>query len=77
MKKLALMCVLSMACGLAQADSHARKACDELKAEIAAKIDANKVPGYTLEIVDNDKVGTATVVGSCDGGTKKITYTRG
>lgn len=77
MKKLALMCVLSMACGVAQADSHARKACEELKAEIAAKIDANKVPNYTLEIVDNEKVGAATVVGNCDGGTKKITYTRG
>ncbi|MFN0302431.1 MAG: DUF1161 domain-containing protein [Burkholderiales bacterium] len=76
MKKLALMCVLSMVCGLAQADSHVRKACEELKAEIAAKIDANKVPNYSLEIVDNDKVGAATVVGSCDGGTKKITYTR-
>ena len=76
MKKLALMCVLSMVCGLAQADSHARKTCEELKAEIAAKIDANKVPKYSLEIVDNDKVGAATVVGSCDGGTKKITYTR-
>lgn len=77
MKKLALMCALSIGCGLAQADSHARKDCDELKAEIAAKIDANGVPKYTLEIVDNDKVGAATVVGSCDGGTKKITYTRG
>jgi Protein of unknown function (DUF1161) len=77
MKKLVLVSALSMVCNLAFADNHARKPCEELKAEIAAKIEANKVPKYTLEIVDNDKVGTGTVVGSCDGGTKKIVYTRG
>jgi Protein of unknown function (DUF1161) len=77
MKKLVLVSALSMVCSPAFADNHARKPCEELKAEIAAKIDANKVPKYTLEIVDNDKVGTATVVGSCDGGTKKIVYARG
>ena len=76
MKKLALICALSMTWGLALADSHVRKPCEELKAEIAAKIEANKVPKYTLEIVDNDKVGSGTVVGSCDGGTKKIVYSR-
>ncbi len=73
MKKLALMCVLSAACGVSLAQV---KPCDELKTEIAAKIDANKVTSYTLEIVETDKVGDAKVVGSCDGGTKKITYSR-
>lgn len=73
MKKLALMCVMAGACGVALAQV---KPCEELKTEIAAKIDANHVVNYTLEIVDNDKVGDAKVVGSCDGGTKKITYTR-
>ncbi len=73
MKKLALMCVLSAACGVTLAQV---KPCEELKGEIAAKIDANKVTNYSLEIVDNDKVGDAKVVGSCDGGMKKITYTR-
>jgi len=56
-----------------------RKACDELKAEIEAKIKANGVPAFTLDIVDSDQVkeGDGQVVGSCDGGTKKIVYKRG
>lgn len=55
------------------------KACEELKAEIDAKIKANGVPAYTLEIVPNDQVkeGDGQVVGSCDGGTKKVVYKRG
>jgi hypothetical protein len=55
-----------------------RKACEELKAEIEAKIKANGVPAFTLDIVANDQVkeGDGQVVGSCDGGTKKIVYKR-
>lgn len=52
------------------------KPCDELKAEIAAKIDANGVKNYTLEIVPTDQVGDRKVVGSCEGGSKKIVYVR-
>ncbi len=56
-----------------------RKACEELKAEIEAKIKANGVPTFTLDIVDSDQVkeGDGQVVGSCDGGMKKIVYKRG
>lgn len=56
-----------------------RKACEELKAEIDAKIKANGVKMFTLDIVPNEQVkeGAGNVVGSCDGGTKKIVYTRG
>ena len=54
----------------------AGKPCEELKTEIAAKLDAKNVKGYTLEIVDADKAGDAKVVGSCEGGAKKITYAR-
>jgi len=57
--------------------SHAvAKSCEELKREIAAKIEANGVTEYTLEIVPNEQIGQKKVVGSCDGGTKKIVYTR-
>jgi len=57
--------------------SHAMaKSCEELKSEIAAKIEANGVKEYTLAIVPNDQVGQGKVVGSCDGGTKKIVYTK-
>ena len=52
----------------------AAKPCDELKSEIAAKLDEKKVTGYTLDIVDADKAGDRKVVGSCDGGKKKIVY---
>ena len=41
------------------------------------KIQANNVPSYTLEIVPNGEVqDQSMVVGSCDGGTKKIVYQR-
>ena len=52
------------------------KNCEELKTEIAAKLDAKGVRNYTLEIVAADAVGNATVVGSCGGGTMRITYKR-
>ena len=53
-----------------------KKSCEELKSEIAAKLDAKGVKNYELKIVSPDEVGGATVVGSCDGGTKRITYAR-
>jgi len=56
--------------------SHAAKSCDELKSEIAAKLDAKGVKSYSLEAVGNDEVKDQKVVGSCDGGTKKIVYSR-
>jgi len=60
-----------------QAASPARKPCQELKAEIAKKLDAKNVVGYTLDIVDKGKEADAQkVVGSCDGGTKSIVFNR-
>jgi len=58
------------------AHAQAAKACEELKTEIAAKLDAKGVKGYTLEIVAKDKDAEGKVVGTCDGGTKKIIYNR-
>ena len=55
----------------------AGKPCEELKSEIAAKIDANGASGYTLEVVDNVAPDQGfQVVGSCEGGTKAIVYKR-
>ena len=58
--------------------ANAAKPCEELKEEISRKMDANGVKTYSLDIVPTDKVkdGEGKVVGSCDGGTKKIVYTR-
>jgi len=50
------------------------KPCEALKAEIAKKLEANGVRTYTLEIVAKDKAAEGKVVGSCEGGTKKIMY---
>lgn len=74
--RISTCCALALTT-LVAAHAHAAKPCEELKAEIAAKIDAKGVKAYTLEIVTNAEVGERIVVGSCDGGTKKIVYTRG
>lgn len=73
MKKMLLGLALCSLAGTALA----AKPCDELKAEIDAKIQANGVPAYTLEVVDKDAAGDKQVVGSCAAGTKEIVYQRG
>jgi hypothetical protein len=73
MKKIAVVLVLSFIA----VSAHAMKPCEELKSEIEAKLDAKGVKNYKLEIVPNKEVKDQKVVGSCDGGTKKITYQRG
>ncbi|MFJ5256885.1 DUF1161 domain-containing protein [Pseudomonas koreensis] len=55
----------------------AGKPCEELKSEIAAKIDAKGASSYSLEIVDKGAAAGGKVVGSCEGGTKEIVYKRG
>ena len=56
----------------------AGKNCEELKAEIAANLEKNKVARYSLEIVPAEAVQPEDkVVGSCEGGTRRITYKRG
>jgi hypothetical protein len=54
-----------------------RKDCNELKSEIEAKIKKNGVESFSLDIVEKDAQAEGKVVGTCDGGTKKIVYKRG
>jgi hypothetical protein len=63
---------------LVSVPAHAQgaKACEELKDEISKKLDAKGVKGYTLEIVAKDKDAEGKTVGTCDGGTKKIMYSK-
>jgi hypothetical protein len=62
----------------ADAPAAARKSCDDLKDEISKKLDAKGVKNYTLDAVAaGDVKPDDKVVGSCDAGTKKITYKRG
>lgn len=67
-------CALLLAASPALAE---RKTCEDLKATIEAKLKLKGVAKYTLEIVAPDAVGDRRVVGSCDGGTKRIVYARG
>ena len=73
MKKLMVaLGLLSLAGGAFAAG----KPCEELKSEIAAKLDAKGVPGYSLEIVDKGANADGKVVGTCEGGAKEIIYTK-
>jgi hypothetical protein len=56
--------------------AYAMKPCNELKAEIDAKLRAKGVKDFALEVIPVDKLKEELVVGSCDGGTKKIVYKR-
>lgn len=76
MKRIALALCVCLAVAPVPAAAQ-RKGCEELKAEIEAKIQANGVKAFTLEVVAADQVKDEKVVGSCDGGTKKIVYKRG
>jgi hypothetical protein len=60
----------------AAAHAQAAKPCEELKSEIAKKLEAKGVTSYSLEIVAKDKDAEGKVVGTCEGGTKKIVYRR-
>ena len=53
------------------------KPCEELKTEIDAKIKKNGVSKFTLDIVDANAQADGKVVGTCDGGAKKIVYKKG
>jgi hypothetical protein len=54
----------------------ALKSCDELKAEIQAKLDAKRITGYSLTIMAREDVQGHQIVGSCEGNTKKIALNR-
>ena len=75
MKRYLILAVVVLAPFAAYAQT-AAKPCEELKSEIAKKMDANGVKSYSLDIVEKDKDAPGKVVGTCDGNTKKIVYTR-
>jgi hypothetical protein len=73
---LLLLAVPAVAQDAAKSAPSQKKDCEELKKEIAAKLDAKGAKNYELNIVKNDDVKDQTVVGSCEAGTMKITYKR-
>lgn len=88
MRKVALMFCLALVSLPAAADI---LTCDALKTRVDAKLQAKGVPSYTLEIISTEAPsGTnaasgvpSTVankgkeVGTCDGGKKRLMYTKG
>jgi hypothetical protein len=50
--------------------------CNEVKAEIDAKIKAKGVTNYALQIVNGTDVNEGKTVGTCDTGAKRIVYFR-
>ena len=73
--------VAALVLGLSTTAWAQKKDCNELKTEIEAKIKKNGVDKFTLDIVDADKKddgkAEGKVVGTCDGGAKKIVYKKG
>ena len=54
-----------------------KKDCNELKGEIEAKIKKNGVDKFNLDVVDASAQAEGKVVGTCEGGAKKIVYKKG
>ena len=72
LRQLAVATFLAAVCIVGHAQP---KPCDELRDEIEAKIRANGVPRFTLDIVPiSAAVQKGKVVGTCGGGTQKILY---
>jgi hypothetical protein len=72
-----IVAALVVGLGLASPGWAQSKDCGELKGEIEAKIKKNGVEKFTLDIVEKDAQADGKIVGTCDGGTKKIVYKRG
>ena len=69
--------ILFITIAFATMPAFAKKSCEELKSELQAKIQAKGVKAFTLTIVPQDEKTDLRVVGTCDGGAKKIIYKRG
>ena len=50
--------------------------CEEIKSKIETKLEGKGVKNYTLQVVAKDVETQERVVGNCEGGSKKIIYTR-
>jgi len=77
MARLITALVAGMSLALSGGAFAQKKDCNELKSEIEAKIKKNGVDKFTLEIIDANAQADGKVVGTCDGGTKKIVYKKG
>ena len=72
-----ITCLVAAIVALAATPAFAGKSCEDLKAEIEAKLKAKGVKAWTIDIVAKDEQKEGRVVGTCDGGRKKLVYKRG
>jgi hypothetical protein len=77
MGKLIVAAAAVLALGLTGTAWAQKKDCKELQAEIDAKIKKNGVDKFSLDVVDANAQAAGKVVGTCDGGSKKIVYKKG
>jgi len=77
MGKLIVAAAALLAVGLTGPVWAQKKDCSELKGEIEAKIKKNGVEKFNLDVVDANAQAEGKVVGTCDGGAKKIVYKKG
>ncbi len=76
MKSKILMSALAVICCGITGFASAKVSCDDVKASVEAKLASKDVKKYTLQVVPKDQATDLRVVGTCDGGAKKITYKR-
>jgi len=74
MKILMMVACVMLAASAAFAQA---KTCEELKSEIETKLKNNGVKVFTLTVVDKDAAADGKVVGTCEGGSKRIVYKKG
>ena len=77
MKSMIMMTALGVFLVSANASVSAKTTCEEVREKIENKIRAKGVKAFTLTIVPKDEKTELRVVGTCDGGAKKIIYKRG
>lgn len=78
MKRLLIPTLLLLPCLAAATGNVADRPldCETLKRDIATRIEANGVRSYALQVVPADAPTAGRIVGSCDGGSKRIAYRR-
>ncbi len=69
-----LLCAVN---GQAVGKTNGKTSCESVVAQIETKLASKGVTKYTLLIIPKEEATDSRVVGTCDGGTKKIIYKRG
>jgi hypothetical protein len=77
MKKLEFCILAAAALGLSSAAfANDKVDCATLKQSVEAKLTAHGVKKFKLDVIDKAQSANGKVVGTCDGGARKIIYTK-